>query len=312
MKILITGGAGFLGTNLIKELVNINKDVELTIIDNFLTGDKSNLLKLADLGIRPEVISQDINEALAIENSFQYIFHMACPASPEHYQAKSLQTLYTSILGTKNILEFAQKNNSRVLFTSTSEIYGDPEVNPQREDYWGNVNSFGPRSCYDEGKRAAEAMCFEFIKHFNLDIRIARIFNTYGPYMQSNDGRVVSNFINQAIKQKDITIYGDGSQTRSFCYVDDLIKGLLALMFIENNPGLPVNIGNPHEFKVIDLAQKVINLTSSSSKIVHLSLPIDDPKQRRPDISFASQFLNWAPEILLEDGLKKTIDYFKQ
>ena len=236
---------------------------------------------------------------------------MACPASPEHYQAKSLQTLYTSILGTKNILEFAQKNNSRVLFTSTSEIYGDPEVNPQREDYWGNVNSFGPRSCYDEGKRAAEAMCFEFIKHFNLDIRIARIFNTYGPYMQSNDGRVVSNFINQAIKQKDITIYGDGSQTRSFCYVDDLIKGLLALMFIENNPGLPVNIGNPHEFKVIDLAQKVINLTSSSSKIVHLSLPIDDPKQRRPDISFASQFLNWAPEILLEDGLKKTIDYFK-
>ena len=311
MKILITGGAGFLGTNLIKELVNMNKDVELTIIDNFLTGDKSNLLKLADLGIRPEVISQDINEALAIENSFQYIFHMACPASPEHYQAKSLQTLYTSILGTKNILEFAQKNNSRVLFTSTSEIYGDPEVNPQREDYWGNVNSFGPRSCYDEGKRAAEAMCFEFIKHFNLDIRIARIFNTYGPYMQSSDGRVVSNFINQAIKQKDITIYGDGSQTRSFCYVDDLIKGLLALMFIENNPGLPVNIGNPHEFKVIDLAQKVINLTSSSSKIVHLSLPIDDPKQRRPDISFASQFLNWAPEILLEDGLKKTIDYFK-
>lgn len=304
-KILVTGGAGFLGSHLCERLVKQGHHV--LCVDNYFTGSKKNiehLLKFPNF----EVIRQDICISLYVE--VEEIYNLACPASPQHYQHDPIQTMKTSVIGAFNMLGLAKRTGARILQASTSECYGDPEVHPQTESYWGNVNPIGIRSCYDEGKRAAETLFMDYHRKHNVDTKIMRIFNTYGPRMAEGDGRVVSNFIVQALRGEDITIYGDGSQTRSFCYFEDLLNGMMLLMHSEYHE--PVNIGNPGEFTIKELAEKVIKLTKSKSKIVYLGLPKDDPKQRQPDITLAQNLLNWDPKVKLEKGLIKTIDYFKK
>jgi UDP-glucuronate decarboxylase len=303
-KILVTGGAGFLGSHLCDRLVAQGHHV--LCVDNYFTGSKKNiehLLKYPNF----EIIRQDICIPLYVE--VDEIYNLACPASPVHYQHDPIQTMKTSVLGAFNMLGLAKRTGAKILQASTSECYGDPTVHPQTEDYWGNVNPIGIRSCYDEGKRAAETLFMDYHRVHDVDIKIMRIFNTYGPRMAINDGRVVSNFIIQALKGEDITIYGDGSQTRSFCYVDDLLDGMMKLMAFPITG--PINIGNPGEFTMKELATKVKKLTGSRSKIVYKDLPEDDPKQRRPDITLAQGLLGWNPKVKLEAGLKKTIKYFK-
>ncbi|MDW6023478.1 UDP-glucuronic acid decarboxylase family protein [Mesorhizobium sp. BAC0120] len=304
-RILVTGGAGFLGSHLCEKL--LNQGHQVLCADNFTTGRHRNV---AHLRGRPhfKVIRHDVTVPLAAD--VDEIYNLACPASPPHYQADPVQTMKTSVLGALNLLELAKARKAKIFQASTSEIYGDPHVHPQPESYWGNVNPVGPRSCYDEGKRCAETMFFDFHQQFGVEIKVARIFNTYGPNMRPDDGRVVSNFIVQALSGDDITIYGDGSQTRSFCFVDDLIDGFLRLMASPPSFTGPVNLGNPAEFTVRELAEQVISLTGSPSRIVHLPLPIDDPRQRRPDISIAKRELGWLPKIPLSSGLEQTITYF--
>jgi UDP-glucuronate decarboxylase len=306
LRILITGGAGFIGSHLSEKLLSQNHEV--IILDNFYTGQKSNLLRISS-NPNFEVLRQDVTEPISLE--VDAIYHLACPASPVHYQKFPVQTIKTSVLGSINALELATRLNIPILLSSTSEVYGDPNISPQTETYWGHVNPIGLRSCYDEGKRAAETLFFDFNRQYSTEIRVARIFNTYGPNMSPEDGRVVSNFIVQALKNSDITIYGDGTQTRSFCYVDDLVEGLVRLMTGSDSTQSPINLGNPNEISVLELAQKIISMTNSSSKIIQLPLPQDDPKQRRPDIHKAKKILGWQPTIDLENGLIKTIEYFK-
>jgi len=307
MKILVTGGAGFLGSHLCRFLLKNNGN-EVVCMDNFFTGKRSNIKDMED-NENFEVIPHDITEPIKIPGSFDQIYNLACPASPIHYQFDPIETIKANTLGVINVLEFARLNGARVLQASTSEIYGDPLEHPQKESYRGNVNTLGPRACYDEGKRVAETLLSDYNRKFRLLIRIARIFNTYGPDMDKDDGRVVSNFIMQALKNEPITIYGTGQQTRSFCYVDDLIEGLYKLM--ESSCSQPVNLGNPREFTILELAKEVIRLTDSKSEIVFRELPIDDPRQRQPDITLARQILGWEPKIPLEQGLVKTIEYFR-
>ena len=306
-KTLITGGAGFLGSHLCDRLIEDGHDV--LCLDNFFTGTKQNIAHLIG---KPnfELMRHDVTYPFSVE--VDQIFNLACPASPIHYQLDPVQTTKTSVHGALNVLDLALRLKARVFQASTSEVYGDPEQHPQQESYWGRVNPIGPRSCYDEGKRCAETLFFDYYRQHNLDIKVVRIFNTYGPRMHPNDGRVVSNFIVQALKGENITMYGDGSQTRSFCYVDDLIEGFVRMMATEKGVTGPINLGNPGEFTMLELAEKVIQLTGSKSKLVFMPLPIDDPKQRQPDITLAKENLNWQPVVNLEDGLKETIAYFKK
>ena len=303
--ILVTGGAGFVGSHLCETL--LKKGNKVICLDNNYTGSKKNISSL-EKDKNFSFVEHDITKPIDIR--CDEIYNFACPASPIHYQKDPVFTLNTSVFGIINMLELARKNNAKILQASTSEVYGDPLEHPQKETYWGNVNTVGIRSCYDEGKRIAETYSMDYHRKYGLNIKIIRIFNTYGPRMARNDGRVVSNFITQAIDGKDITIYGDGSQTRSFCYVSDLVEGIIKMMEKENFTG-PVNLGNPNEFTVKELAEKVVKMTGSKSKIVYNPLPSDDPKVRRPDITLAKTKLNWEPKIQLEDGLKKTIEYFK-
>lgn len=305
-RVLVTGGAGFLGSHLCDRLVAAGDDV--VCVDNFYTGDKRNISHLRD---KPnfELIRHDITFPLYIE--VDEIYNLACPASPVHYQHDPVQTTKTCVHGAINMLGLAKRTDARILQASTSEVYGDPEVHPQKESYWGRVNPIGIRSCYDEGKRCAETLFFDYHRQYGLDIKVARIFNTYGPRMHPDDGRVVSNFIVQALKGDPITIYGDGSQTRSFCFVDDLIEAVLRLMKTDNEMTGPVNLGNSGEFTIAELAGLVVELVGSSSEIVYQPLPQDDPLQRRPDLTLASQRLDWRPEVSLEDGLRSVIDYFR-
>jgi len=303
ITVLVTGGTGFIGSHLCKKLLELGHYV--ICLDNNYTGSMKNITSLME-NPNFEFIRHDITIPIFLE--VDQIYHLACPASPEKYQKNPIKTIKINMLGTLHVLGMAKRTGATILLTSTSEIYGDPHVTPQREDYWGNVNPIGPRSCYDEGKRIAETLMTEYNKYNNVDIRIARIFNTYGPNMDKNDGRVVSNFINQCINNEDITIYGGGLQTRSFCYIDDMVKGLIKLM----NSGYigPVNLGNPNELTIKQLATTVKELVQSSSKIIHHDLPTDDPKNRKPDITKALKLLDWEPIINLEEGLKLTIDYF--
>ncbi len=301
---LVTGGAGFLGSHLIDKLMNQGEQV--ICIDNFYTGTKSNLEQWIGHP-KFELIRHDITEPINLE--VDNIWHLACPASPLHYQSNPIKTAKTSFIGTLNMLGLAKRTNSKILFTSTSEIYGDPEIHPQPESYKGAVNTTGIRSCYDEGKRVAETLCFDYKRVHSIDIKVMRIFNTYGPRMLPNDGRVVSNFIVQALKGKPLTIYGDGSQTRSFCYVDDLIDGMIKLM--ESNRNGPINVGNDKEFTIIELAKKIREKIDPSLEIIFKALPQDDPMQRKPVLERALNELNWAPKIQLDEGLNKTINYFK-
>ena len=304
-RILITGGAGFLGSHLCERL--LNEGNEVLCLDNFFTGTKDNIIHLMD-DHRFELIRHDVEFPIHVE--VDEIYNLACPASPIHYQHNPIHTTKTSVMGALNMLGLAKRQNARIMQASTSEVYGDPEVHPQPESYWGNVNPIGFRSCYDEGKRCAETLFFDYFREHKLQIKVARIFNTYGPRMHPRDGRVVSNFIIQALKGEDITIYGDGSQTRSFCYVDELIDGFVRLMASPDEFTGPVNLGNPVEFTIKELAEKVVDMTGSKSKISYQPLPHDDPKQRQPDITLAKQELNWEPKIKIEDGLVKTIEYF--
>lgn len=305
-KILVTGGAGFLGSHLCEKL--LDQGHEVICLDNFFTGSKQNVLHLMN---RPyfELIRHDVVDPYHFE--VDEIYNLACPASPIHYQSDPIKTVKTSVMGAINALELAADLNCKVLQASTSEVYGDPNVHPQPERYWGNVNPVGIRSCYDEGKRCAETLFFDYHREKNVRIKVARIFNTYGPHMHPNDGRVVSNFIIQALNNRDITIYGDGLQTRSFCYCDDLLEGLVSLMNTGDDVTGPINIGNPKEFTIRQLAELVIELTHSSSKIIYLPAVADDPSQRQPVIDKAESILDWSPTIELRDGLLKTIDYFK-
>lgn len=306
MKILITGGTGFIGSNLTKYLLSQNHIVYC--IDNNFTGNLNNIKDCID-SKNFFYIYHDVTHPIPyINDDIDQIYHLACPASPPKYQADPIYTSKVCYIGTLNVLEFAKKKNARVLITSTSEIYGEPQISPQIEKYRGNVNTIGIRSCYDEGKRIAETLMMDFHRKYNIDIRIARIFNTYGPYMNKTDGRVISNFINQALKNVNITIYGDGSQTRSFCYITDQINGLVKLM--NSNYCKPVNIGNPNELTIKDVASKIIELTDSKSKLIYLPLPKDDPTNRKPDITLAKRILEWKPNINLNEGLIKTIEYF--
>ena len=306
-KVLVTGGAGFLGSHLCDRLIARGADV--LCVDNFFTGSKTNI---AHLQSNPqfELMRHDITFPLYIE--VNQIYNLACPASPIHYQHDPVQTTKTSVHGAINMLGLAKRTRATILQASTSEVYGDPEIHPQTEDYWGRVNPIGPRSCYDEGKRCAETLFFDYHRQHKLAIKVVRIFNTYGPRMHPNDGRVVSNFIVQALRGEDITIYGNGEQTRSFCYVDDLIEAMLRMMQTPADITGPVNIGNPVEVTMLELAERIISLTQSTSKLCYKPLPQDDPKQRRPDISFAKSALDWQPKVALEDGLKTTIDYFRR
>ncbi len=306
-RYLITGGAGFIGSHLSERLIR-NKH-EVICVDNFFTGQKDNIIHLLDDHYF-ELIRHDVTWPLYVE--VDAIFNLACPASPIHYQFDPVQTTKTSVLGAINMLGLAKRLKVPILQASTSEIYGDPEIHPQPESYWGNVNTIGPRACYDEGKRCAETLFFDYYRQHNMKIKVVRIFNTYGPRMHPNDGRVVSNFIVQALKNQDITVYGDGSQTRSFCYVTDLVEALIRMMNSNDSFTGPVNIGNPGEFSILELAERVIALTDSRSKIIFKPLPQDDPKQRKPDISLAEKELDWKPTIPLEEGLKKTIEYFDE
>ena len=305
MRILITGGAGFLGSHLCDKL--IAQDHDVICIDNLFTGSKGNIAHLLG-NPRFEFVRHDVIDPFKFE--VDQIYNLACPASPPHYQYNPIKTTKTSVMGAINCLGLAKRLKARVFQASTSEVYGDPSIHPQPESYWGNVNPIGKRSCYDEGKRCAETLFFDYHRENKVDIRIVRIFNTYGPRMHPNDGRVVSNFIVQALKGVDLTIYGDGQQTRSFCYVDDLLEGFVRLMNQTETVG-PVNIGNPGEFTMLELAEQVLKLTKSKSKIVHKPLPMDDPRQRRPDITLAKKYLKWEPKVQLNEGLKKTIAYFK-
>jgi UDP-glucuronate decarboxylase len=305
MKILVTGGAGFLGSHLCDRL--ISEGHEVICLDNFYTGSKQNIIHLLD-NPRFELMRHDVVDPFKAE--VDQIYNLACPASPVQYQHNPIKTVKTSVMGAINALGLAKRVGARILQASTSEVYGDPEVHPQSEDYRGNVNPIGPRACYDEGKRCAETLFFDYHRQNNVDIRVIRIFNTYGPRMRPDDGRVVSNFIIQALKGKDITVYGDGKQTRSFCYVDDLIEAMIHMMRQEEIVG-PVNTGNPNEFTILELAKKVIELTGSKSKIIFKDLPEDDPMQRKPDNTLAREKLDWEPQIQLEQGLNNTITYFK-
>lgn len=307
-KILVTGGAGFLGSHLCDRLVDQGHHV--LCVDNYFTGSKNNISHLLNKK-NFEVIRQDVCFPLYVE--VDEIYNLACPASPHYYQWDPIQTIKTSVLGAYNMLGLAKRTGAKILQASTSEVYGDPTVHPQPEDYWGNVNPIGIRSCYDEGKRAAETMFMDYYRVHNVDVRIVRIFNTYGPRMAQNDGRVVSNFVVQALQGKDITVYGSGEQTRSFCYVDDLIDGMLKYMSLDAPDGMPgpINLGNPGEFTMNELAEQVIELTGTSGKILRKPLPEDDPKQRKPNIEKAKKILGWEPTIHLKEGLIKTIEYFK-
>lgn len=306
-QILITGGAGFIGSHLCERLLNDGNEV--LCVDNFFTGCRSNVTHLLD-NKKFELLRHDITFPLYVE--VDEIYNLACPASPVHYQFNPAQTTKTSVIGAINMLGLAKRLRIRILQASTSEVYGDPNLHPQPETYWGNVNPIGPRACYDEGKRCAETLFFDYHRQHALDIKVIRIFNTYGPRMHPDDGRVVSNFIVQALQNRDITIYGDGSQTRSFCYVDDLVNGMVRMMNTEKGYTGPVNLGNPSEFSIMELAEMIINMTGSKSKIVFNPLPEDDPKQRKPDIKRAEEKLNWKPTVRLEDGLLTTIKYFEK
>ena len=306
-RALVTGGAGFIGSHLCEAL--LREGHEVLCIDNFYTAPRGNI---AGLLTHPhfEMMRHDVTFPLYVESD--WIFNLACPASPVHYQRDPVQTTKTSVHGAINMLGLAKRLKARILQASTSEVYGDPIEHPQPETYWGNVNPIGPRSCYDEGKRCAETLFFDYYRQHRLDIRVVRIFNTYGPRMHPNDGRVVSNFIVQALTGKPITVYGDGKQTRSFCYVDDLVRGLVAYMKLDGDLPGPINMGNPGEFTMLDLAERVICLSGSKSKIEFRPLPSDDPRQRQPDIARAKALLDWQPSVALEDGLKATIDYFRR
>ena len=306
-RVLVTGGAGFLGSHLCEKLLGQGHDV--LCVDNFFTGTKDNIAHLLD-NHHFELIRHDVTFPLYLE--VDEIYNLACPASPIHYQYDPVQTTKTSVHGAINMLGLAKRTRAKILQASTSEVYGDPEVHPQKEDYWGHVNPIGFRSCYDEGKRCAETLFFDYHRQNKLRIKVARLFNTYGPRMHPNDGRVVSNFVVQALKGQDITLYGDGSQTRSFCYVDELVDALVRLMNTADDFTGPMNLGNPGEFTIRELAEKVIALTGSKSKLVHKPLPQDDPRQRQPDITLAKQVLGWEPKIPLQEGLKHTIAYFEQ
>ncbi len=304
-RVMVTGGAGFLGSHLCDRLVEAGHEV--LCVDNFYTGRRRNVEALLD-SKRFELMRHDVTMPLYVE--VDEIYNLACPASPVHYQFDPVQTTKTSVHGAINMLGLAKRVKAKIFQASTSEVYGDPSMHPQEESYWGNVNPIGPRSCYDEGKRCAETLFFDYRRQHQVRIKVARIFNTYGPRMHPNDGRVVSNFIVQALKGQDITLYGDGSQTRSFCYVDDLIEAFIRLMASPDDVTGPVNLGNPGEFTMVELAQKVLALTGSRSKLVHMPLPQDDPRQRRPDIAKAKAALDWEPRTPLDEGLKKTIAYF--
>ncbi len=306
-KILVTGGAGFIGSHLCERL--LNEGNEVVCVDNFFTGSKNNILHLMDNKYF-EVIRHDIINSLVIE--VDEIYNFACPASPVHYQYNAIKTIKTNVLGTTNMLGLAKRLKARFLQASTSEVYGDPKEHPQKETYWGNVNPIGIRSCYDEGKRVAETLAMDYHRQNGVDIKIIRIFNTYGPRMAANDGRVVSNFIVQALQGEDLTVYGDGLQTRAFCFVSDLVDGAIRMMNSEKGFNGPVNLGNPVETPIIEFAKKIIDMTGSGSKIIHKPLPQDDPTQRRPDISLAKERLGWQPNVPLDEGLKRTIEYFEK
>ncbi|MDR2097378.1 MAG: SDR family oxidoreductase [Spirochaetaceae bacterium] len=307
-RILVTGGAGFIGSHLCERLLSGGADV--LCADNFYSGSRHSVSRLLS-NSRFELLRHDVTLPLYVE--VDEIYHLACPASPVHYQKNPISTMKTCIYGAVNMLDLAVRTGAKILFSSTSEIYGDPKEHPQTENYWGNVNPAGIRSCYDEGKRASECLFFDYHRQYRVSVKVARIFNTYGPLMHPNDGRVVSNFIVQALENKDITVYGDGLQTRSFCYVDDLVSGLTALMNdTETDFTGPVNLGNPAEFTIIELAKKIIDMTGSSSKIVFKALPQDDPCRRKPDISLAKTVLHWMPRVALDTGLQKTIQYFSE
>ncbi|MBQ4122612.1 SDR family oxidoreductase [bacterium] len=306
-RILVTGGAGFIGSHLSDRLLKEGNDV--ICLDNFFTGSKNNIRHLIGNN-KFELVRHDVIQEYFAE--VDQIYNLACPASPVHYQYNPIKTIKTSVMGTINMLGLAKRCKATILQASTSEVYGDPKIHPQIESYWGNVNPIGIRSCYDEGKRCAETLMFDYHRQNNVKVRVARIFNTYGPNMAINDGRVVSNFIVQALKNEPITVYGEGNQTRAFCYVDDLVNGLIKLMNNENNFIGPVNLGNPQEFKIIDFAKLIIKLTNSKSEIIYKPLPSDDPIQREPDISLAKKELNWEPKTDIKDGLMKTITYFKK
>ena len=307
-KILVTGGAGFLGSHLCDRL--LEQGHEVFCLDSLFTGSRKNvegLIKNPSF----KFIKHDVVDAINV-HELDEIYNLACPASPVHYQHNPIHTMKTSVLGALNVLELARRTGAKVFQASTSEVYGDPTVHPQPEEYWGNVNTIGIRSCYDEGKRAAETLFFDYQRTHSLRIKVVRIFNTYGPRMAADDGRVVSNFIVQALRGENLTVYGDGSQTRSFCYADDLVEGFIRLMNADDSVTGPINLGNPGEFTMIELAEKVLRLTGSKSKLIHMPLPQDDPKQRRPDISKAKQYLDWEPTVALEQGLERTIEYFRK
>ena len=306
-RILITGGAGFLGSHLCDSLIEGGSDV--LCLDNFFTGSKENIIHLLT-DPKFELIRHDIINPIFLE--VDQIYNLACPASPVHYQYNPIKTIKTNVMGAINVLGMAKRLNAKILQASTSEVYGDPDVHPQKEDYWGKVNPIGPRSCYDEGKRAAECLMMDYHRQNNVKVKIARIFNTYGPRMALNDGRVVSNFVVQALRGEDITVYGDGSQTRSFCYVDDMIDGLIRMMESDDGVLGPMNLGNPEEFSILDPAETLIKMTGNRSKIVFRPLPQDDPMQRKPDISVARKTLGWQPKVNLEKGLERTIAYFRK
>jgi UDP-glucuronate decarboxylase len=305
MKVLITGSAGFLGTHLTRELLALGHNV--IGVDDFTTGSRDNLIEF-ESNPNYNFFFHDVRNPLKM--NVDIVFNLACPASPIHYQADPVKTIETNFLGMFNVLQLAKEQGARVIQASTSEVYGDPKISPQIESYWGNVNPIGPRSCYDEGKRAAETLCFDYKRQFGTDVRVVRIFNTYGPSMAVNDGRVVSNFIIQALTTKPLTIFGDGKQTRSFCYVSDLIRGIISIAFSPKIIDAPVNIGNPNEFTMIELAEEVLRLTKSPSKLLFKELPKDDPLQRRPDISRIRDLVGWEPTVEITQGIKLTIDYF--
>jgi len=307
MRILITGAAGFLGSHLSQKMLSLGHSV--IGLDDLSTGSERNLKALKQ---NPNFEFVDYDVRLPYFSDVDFILNFACPASPRHYQSDPVRTIETSFLGIINMLRLARDTGAKILQASTSEVYGDPTISPQREEYWGNVNPVGIRSCYDEGKRAAETLCFDYLRQYSVDARVIRIFNTYGPNMDSGDGRVVSNFIVQALRGEPITIYGDGSQTRSFCYVSDLIDGISGIISLTNNPGSPVNLGNPKVFTMLELAQVVLEVTGSDSKIVFHPLPQDDPRQRKPDISLAKSLLSWEPTVGLNSGVSITAEYFKE
>jgi UDP-glucuronate decarboxylase len=305
--VLVAGGAGFVGSHLCDQLLQSNHRV--ICVDSFLTGRLENILPLINHP-RFNLIEHDVCQPLEVNEAIHQIYNLACPASPPHYQADPVHTMMTSVAGTANLLTLAQKQGARFVQASTSEVYGDPEEHPQRESYWGHVNCTGPRACYDEGKRAAEALCFDMLRAGDVDTRVARIFNTYGPRMRADDGRIVSNLIVQALRGDPLTLYGSGQQTRSFCYVTDLVAGLVALMNVSPNPAQPINIGNPHEFTVAELADLVLDLIPTDSDVIHRPLPVDDPQRRRPDIGQARSLLGWEPRVALAEGLPRTITWF--